>query len=80
MGLAAKLAACQVECLVVVQEDSQVLVVLVLLMMTAQLSRRSTKLFLTNFFSWFSCICNIVSTHNQAVTEVSSGAFPHNCG
>jgi hypothetical protein len=49
-------------------------------MMTAQLSRRSTKLFLTNFFSWFSCICNIVSTHNQAVTEVSSGAFPHNCG
>jgi hypothetical protein len=82
MELVATLVACRVEC-PVAQVDSQVLVVLVelvLLTMTAQLLRRSTKLFLTNLFSWFFCICNIMSWHNQAMASVSSGAFSHTCG
>jgi hypothetical protein len=46
------LVVCQVECQVD-QVDSQVLVDQVLLMTMDRLSRRSTKLFLTNLFSWF---------------------------
>jgi len=52
MELEAMPVACPVECPVALA-DSQVLVELVLHTMTAQLLRRSTKLFLTNFFSWF---------------------------
>jgi hypothetical protein len=46
------LVVCQAVCQVV-RADSQVLVDQVLLMTMDQLLRRSTKLFLTNLFSWF---------------------------
>ena len=73
------LVVCQAVCQVV-RADSQVLVDQVLLMTTAQLLRRSTKLFFKNLFSWFVCICNIMPGHNHAMALVSSGAFSHPCG
>ena len=79
MELEAMPVACPVECPVALA-DSQVLVELVLHTMTAQLLRRSTKLLATNLFSWFVCICNIMSGHNHAMALVSSGAFSHTCG
>lgn len=75
----AMLEVCQVVCQAD-RVDFQVLVDQVLLMTTAQLLRRSTKLFFTNLFSWFVCICNIMPGHNHAMALVSSGAFSHTCG
>jgi len=75
----AMLEVCQVVCQAD-RVDFQVLVDQVLLMTTAQLLRRSTKLFFKNLFSWFVCICNIMPGHNHAMALVSSGAFSHTCG
>jgi len=66
----AMLEVCQVVCQAD-RVDFQVLVDQVLLMTTAQLLRRSTKLFFKNLFSWFVCICNIMPGHNHAMALVS---------
>jgi len=72
------LVVCPVEC-PAAPVDSQVLVELVLLTMTAQLLRRSTKLFLTNFFSWvfaFATSCHGIIKQWQRCRA----GFSHNCG